>query len=78
MYLETRTQWNIYGRMSLRKSSKTLIKGVRLGSNYAFSGSFLQYKMFTECQHLSNIVRVSFRNLTLIFLFFELIKSMLV
>ena len=56
---------------------KRFIVDVWLGSKYV-SGVNFTAKKVTECQYLFNIVKVNFRNLSLIFLFFELIKSMLV
>ena len=75
-----RTQQIIYVGAFLRKSQKSFIVDVRLGSKYASGVSFI-VERFAECQYLSYIAKVNFakvKNLSLIFLFLELIKNMLV
>ena len=59
-----RTQSNIYGGASLRKSQKTFIIGALLGSKY-FSGIGLTVEKVYRKHYLSDIVKVDFRNFSL-------------
>ena len=59
-----KTQSNILGGTYLQKSQESFIVDVRLGSKYA-SGIGLTVDRFTECQYLSDMVKVDFKNLSL-------------
>ena len=60
----SRTQSNIYGGASLRKSQKSFIVDTRLGPKYV-SGIGFTVEKFYRNHFLSDIVKVDFRNLSL-------------
>ena len=72
-----RTQSNICSGSSLRKSRENFIVDVLLGSKYASAVSFTVEKAY-RVSLFFNIVRVTLKNLLLIFLLLEVIKTMLV
>ena len=59
-----RTQSNIYGGASLRKSQKSFIVDTRLGPKYV-SGIGFTVEKFYRNHFLSDIVKVDFKNLSL-------------
>ena len=59
-----RTQSNIYGGASLRKSQKSFIVDARLGSKYVSGIGFTVEKVYRS-HYLSDIVKVDFKNLSL-------------
>ena len=59
-----RTQSNIYGGASLRKSQKSFIVDARLGSKYVSGIGFTVEKVYRS-HYLSDIVKVDFKNLPL-------------
>ena len=59
-----RTQPNIYGGASLRKSQKSFIVDARLGSKYVSGIGFTVEKVYRS-HYLSDIVKVDFKNLSL-------------
>ena len=59
-----RTQPNIYGGASLRKSQKSFIVDARLGSKYVSGIGFTVEKVYRS-HYLSDIVKVDFKNLPL-------------
>ena len=65
-----RTQSNIYGGASLRKSQKGFIVDARLGSKYVSGIGFTVEKVYRS-HYLSDIVKVDFKNLSLRSCFFN-------
>ena len=59
-----RTQSNIYGGASLRKSQKSFIVDARLGSKYVSGIGFTVEKVYRS-HYLSDVVKVDFKNLSL-------------
>ena len=59
-----RTQSNIYGGASLRKSQKSFIVDARLGSKYVSGIGFTVEKVYRS-HHFSDIVKADFRSLSL-------------
>ena len=59
-----RTQPNIYGGASLRKSQKSFIVDARLGSKYVSGIGFTVEKVYRS-HYLSDIVKVNFKSLSL-------------
>ena len=59
-----RTQLDIYGGTFLRKSKKSFIVDALLGSEYVSSIGFTVEKVYRS-HHLSDIVKVDFKNLSL-------------
>ena len=59
-----RTQSNIYGGASLRKSQKSFIVDARLGSKYVSGIGFTVEKVYRS-HHFSDIVKAHFRSLSL-------------
>ena len=64
MYIKAYLESSRISILSLRKSQKIFIVGVRLGSKYASGIGFTVEKVYVM-QHLSDIVQVDFKNLLL-------------
>ena len=80
MYAEVYLEWtpsNIYDEASLQKSQENFFGDARLGSKFTSGIGFTVGKLY-RMSNLSDMVKVDFQKFVIAFLFFELIKDILV